>query len=58
MKTIEDKAQEFAEINDDKAANAAMCYDKYDIADAFEKGAEYGYNLAINRSKIATNKDL
>ena len=58
MKTIEDKAQEYANITEDKAANKAICYDKYDIADSFEAGAEFGYKLAIDRSKIATNKDL
>jgi hypothetical protein len=49
MKTIEDKAQEYSEINDDKAANNAFCYNKYDIAIAFEEGAEFGYKLALER---------
>ena len=50
-KIIEDKAQDFAGINEDKAANYAFCYNKYDIADAYEHGADFGYALAANRIK-------
>lgn len=50
-KTIEDKAQEFAEINEDNKCNYSFSYNKYDIANAFQKGAEFGYALAENRMK-------
>lgn len=50
-KVIEDAAQDFAEINDDKAANSAHSYSKYDIADAYQQGANFGYCLAENRIK-------
>ena len=50
-KTIEDKAQEFAGINEDKAANSAHSYSKYDIADAYQQGADFGYSLAESRIK-------
>ena len=50
-KVIEDAAQDFAEINDDKAANSAHSYSKYDIADAYQQGADFGYCLAENRIK-------
>ena len=50
-KVIEDAAQDFAAINDDKAANSAHSYSKYDIADAYQQGAEFGYKLAENRIK-------
>jgi hypothetical protein len=50
-KIIEDKAQEFADINEDKACNYAFCYNKYHIADAYEHGADFGYGLAENRIK-------
>lgn len=50
-KTIEDKAQEFAEINEDKKCNYSFSYNKYDIANAFQNGAEFGYALAENRIK-------
>ena len=50
-KTIEDKAQEFAEINEDKKCNYSFSYNKYDIANAFQNGAEFGYSLAENRIK-------
>lgn len=35
---IEDAAKEYAEINEDKAANSAHSYSKYDIADAYQQG--------------------
>ena len=50
-KVIEDAAQDFAAINDDKAANSAHSYSKYDIADAYQQGADFGYSLAENRIK-------
>ena len=50
-KTIEDKAQEFAEINEDNKCNYSFSYNKYDIANAFQNGAEFGYALAENRIK-------
>ena len=50
-KTIEDKAQEFAEINEDKKCNYSFSYNKYDIANAFQNGAQFGYALAENRIK-------
>ena len=50
-KVIEDAAQDFAAINDDKAANTAHSYSKYDIADAYQQGADFGYSLAENRIK-------
>ena len=50
-KTIEDKAQEFAGINEDKKCNYSFSYNKYDIANAFQNGAEFGYALAENRMK-------
>ena len=50
-KVIEDAAQDFAAINDDKAANSAYSYSKYDIADAYQQGADFGYSLAENRIK-------
>lgn len=50
-KTIEDKAQEFAEINEDKECNYSFSYNKYDIANAFQNGGEFGYALAENRMK-------
>ena len=50
-KVIEDAAQDFAAINDDKAANSAHSYSKYDIADAYQRGADFGYSLAENRVK-------
>ena len=50
-KVIEDAAQDFAAINEDKASNSAHSYSKYDIADAYQQGAEFGYELAENRIK-------
>ena len=50
-KTIEDKAQEFAGINEDKKCNYSFSYNKYDIANAFQNGAEFGYALAESRIK-------
>ncbi len=50
-KVIEDAAQDFAAINEDKACNSAHSYSKYDIADAYQQGADFGYGLAENRIK-------
>ena len=50
-KVIEDVAQDFAAINEDKACNSAHSYSKYDIADAYQQGADFGYDLAENRIK-------
>ena len=50
-KVIEDAAQDFAAINEDKASNSSHSYSKYDIAYAYQQGAEFGYELAENRIK-------
>jgi len=50
-KIIEDSAQDLAGINEDKATNYSFSYNKYDIADAYQQGADFGYNLAENRVK-------
>ena len=50
-KVIEDAAQDFAAINEDKACNSAYSYSKYDIADAYQQGADFGYGLAQNDVK-------
>ena len=57
-KVIEDAAQDFAAINDDKAANSAHSYSKYDIADAYQQGADFGYSLAENRIKKEYEENL
>jgi hypothetical protein len=41
MNKLENKAQEYAQINDDKHSNVALSFSKYDIATAFQDGAEW-----------------
>ena len=41
MKTTYEKSIEYAEINDDKHCNLSKNFDKFDIAQSFEAGAEF-----------------
>ena len=54
-KTIEDEAQEFAEINEDKKCNYSFSYNKYDIANAFQNG---DLNASINLKNLAVSSTV
>ncbi len=41
MKTIEEAAKEYAGISEYKHTNISHTYNKYDIAEAFERGVEF-----------------
>jgi hypothetical protein len=41
IKSAIQEAVKYAEINEDKACNEALCYCKHDIVDAFYAGAKW-----------------
>lgn len=61
MTTVEQKADNYAGLTEDKHANIAHTYSKLDIAEAFEAGEEFAskkqsFNLEVQHDiVIATN---
>ena len=45
MKKIEEASNDYAQINDDKYCNVSKNFDKYDIAQAFQHGAEFAQRV-------------